>query len=114
MLAGQVVIAGAVTSRTVTVATQTAVLPAPSVTVSVILLSPTCAQPYVVLAGANDSAAGQLSDEPPFIWEGTTVTEPAEDRFTVTSLHTAFGICTSCTVMVKVQLDVLPAASVAR
>jgi hypothetical protein len=39
-LDGQTVIVGAVTSRTVTVATQMLVLPAPSVTVNVMVLSP--------------------------------------------------------------------------
>jgi hypothetical protein len=44
---------GGVASRTVTVATHTEVLPAPSVTVRVKSLLPTCAQPYVCETGDN-------------------------------------------------------------
>jgi hypothetical protein len=84
-LDGQVVILGAITSRTVTVATQTLVFPAESLTVSVILLSPRFEQVYDVEAGVRISAAGlvQLSDDPPFIWAAVTVAAPEADRFTV-------------------------------
>jgi hypothetical protein len=109
--AGQVKV-GAVTSRTVTSATQMLVLPAPSVTVSVTLFSPRFEQLKLVLLAANVSVAGQLSVDPPLICAVVMDAVPAAFRSITTSLQTAVGACSSFTVTVKAQVAVLPAASV--
>ncbi len=93
--AGQVVMTGAVTSRTVTVATHTDVLGvgvAASVTVSVTVLSPRFAQVKVV-GGIDRFAIPQLSEEPPSTSAALIVTEtvPEAGRSTVMFLQTATG-----------------------
>jgi hypothetical protein len=87
------VIVGAIPSRTVTVETHTLVLPAASVTVSVMLLAPLSLQVKTIEAGANTKAlaAVQLSVDPPLIWADVTVTVPALAKLTVMFWHTAIG-----------------------
>jgi hypothetical protein len=104
--------AGAVTSLTVTVATHVFVLPAPSVTVSMTLLSPRLAQLKVVTEEERVREAGevQLSLDPPLMAVEFNVAEPEELRLTAVFLQTATGDSVSLlvaidTVFVAVQFN---------
>ncbi len=103
---------GGVTSCTVIVDVQVAVLPEASVTERLTVCAPTSAHVYVTLAGDRAKGAPQLSEEPLFIWAAVTVTLPEPSRCAVTLRHDAVGGVLSCTKIVEEQVDVLPLRSV--
>src|SRR5260370_193983 len=101
---------GLVTSLTVTVAVEVALVPLGSVAVRVTTLLPTLLQSKLVLLA--ERLTPQASVLPPSISAGAMVAWPVASRLTVMSLHLATGLVTSLTVTVALQVELLPLASV--
>src|SRR5438445_3095641 len=101
---------GAVTSCTVTVASQVAVSPLLSSTVRVTVLGPTLEQSKLVLLAVRDLIP-QASPLPPSMSAAVIVAWPLESRFRSMFLHSAVGAVTSCTVTVASQVAVSPLLS---
>ena len=102
---------GGVTSRTVTVAVQVAVLPLPSLAVNVTVFAPKFAQVKLV-ADRPKLGVPQLSVEPLLICDAVILALPPL-KFTVMFWQLAVGGVTSRTVTVAVQVAVLPLPSLA-
>jgi hypothetical protein len=102
---------GGVTSCTVIVDVQVAVLPEASVTDRLTVCAPTFAHVYATLAGRKVNVPPQLSVEELFIWAAVTVALPEPSRVAVMLWHVAAGGVVSFTVTVAVQVATLPDAS---
>jgi hypothetical protein len=100
---------GAETSLTVIVVLQVAAFPEGSETVTVCVLAPKSAQVNAVLGIVAD--VPQLSILPEDTLDALTLTFPKESTLTVGLEQTAVGAVTSLTVMVVLQVAVLPEMS---
>src|SRR5213593_37703 len=103
---------GALTSCTVTVASALALLPLPSVAVSLTVFGPRLAQVKALLSMLR-LIGPQASVVPPSTSAATMVAWPVASRFTSIFLGATLGAVTSCTVTVASALAELPLPSVA-
>jgi hypothetical protein len=114
MVSAKQLTTGATRSRIRTVEVQVCVLPAASVTVKVTVFNPTLAQ-VKVLGETLNVTPEQLSKLPLLICEAVMLALPVASRFTfkMVTLHIATGLVKSSKFKVKLDVLVLPQASVA-